>query len=60
MTPPDIVKDVLGIDAPPEQVAEDLKAYADVLAEIAKLRALDLSHLQPAVIFSPVGKPARG
>ena len=54
MKKPDLITDVLGISLKPERVEENLTAYADILQEIAKLRTLDLSDVQPAVIFSPI------
>jgi len=54
MKKPDLITDVLGISLKPERVEENLKAYADILQEIAKLRTLDLSDVHPAVIFSPI------
>lgn len=46
-------KDILGIDLDPERREAVLKAYADVLVEIRKLRALDLTDVHPCVIFEP-------
>ena len=54
MKNPDLVRDVLGISLEPERVEENLAAYADILQEIAKLRSLDLSDVNPAVTFSPI------
>jgi hypothetical protein len=54
MSDPDLVRDVFGIALPPERTAENLAAFAEVLEEIAKLRALDLSSVQPAVVFRPL------
>lgn len=45
------LQDVLGLDLPPERVAEGLAAFADILAELRKLRRLDLTETHPAVIF---------
>ena len=36
-------KELLGLDLPPERLAEVLQAYADILAEIRKLRTLNLT-----------------
>ena len=49
----DLARDVLGITLADERLNEVLAAYADILAAIAKLRALDLSETHPAVIFDP-------
>lgn len=46
-------KDVLGVDVAPERLHENLGAYRDILAEIVKLRSLDLTDVPPAVIFDP-------
>jgi hypothetical protein len=59
----DPYQDVLGIDLPTERREEVLAAYRDILAQIRKLRALDLTDLHPAVVFEPTipyrqgGKP---
>lgn len=44
---------VFGLDLPPERLQEVLAAYADILAEIRKLRALDLTDVHPAIVFEP-------
>lgn len=44
-------QDVLGLDLPHERLAEDLAAFADILAELRKLRRLDLTETHPVVIF---------
>ena len=51
--PLDLVRDVLGIDLPPEQLAENLAAFARILEEIQKLRALDLTDIHPSIVFDP-------
>jgi hypothetical protein len=50
---PDIFRDVLGIELPPERLAANLRLYADILAAVKKLRMLDLTETHPAVIFDP-------
>ena len=60
MTKPDLIRDVLGISLEPERVEENLTAYADILREIAKLRALNLSDVHPAIVFSPVDTAGGG
>ena len=47
------VQDLLGTALADERFREVLAAYGDVLAEIRKLRALDLKDIHPAVIFEP-------
>ena len=59
MKNPDLVRDVLGISLEPERIEENLAAYADILQEIAKLRTLDLSDVNPAVTFSPIAAAKR-
>lgn len=53
MKDPDPYKDVLGLDLPPERLQEMLAAYRDILAEIDKLRTLDLTDTHPAILFEP-------
>ena len=55
----DIVRAVIGPHVDSERLETLLVAYADMLAEIEKLRALDLTDVQPAVIFRP-GDRGRG
>lgn len=50
---PDPWSDVLGSDLDPARREEVLAAFATVLTEIEKLRALDLTDVHPAVIFEP-------
>ena len=45
--------DLFGLDLPPERLQEVLAAYADILVEIDKLRALDLTDVHPAIVFEP-------
>jgi hypothetical protein len=51
--PLDLVRDVLGIDLPPERLAGDLAAFARILEEIGKLRELDLTDIHPSIVFDP-------
>ena len=37
----------------PDRLQEVIKAYEPILAEISKLRELDLTDVHPAVIFEP-------
>jgi hypothetical protein len=53
MDNPDPYEDVLGLDLPPERLHEVLAAYRDILAEIDKLRTLDLTDTHPAIVFEP-------
>ena len=45
--------DLFGLDLPPERLQEVLAAFADILGEIIKLRALDLTDVHPAIVFEP-------
>jgi putative NADH-flavin reductase len=49
----DPFQEILGADATPERLQENLAAYRSILAEIQKLRQLDLTDIHPAVIFDP-------
>ena len=49
--PLDVVAELFGIDFPPERLAQNLAAYRDILAEIRKLRELDLTDVHPVVAF---------
>ena len=51
--PLDLVRDVLGIDLPPERLAENLAAFARIFEEIQKLRELDLTDIHPSIVFDP-------
>ena len=51
--PLDLVRRPLGIDLPPERLAENLAAFARILEEIGKLRKLDLTDIHPSVVFDP-------
>ena len=50
---PELVRDVLGIGLPPERLEENLAAFARILEEIQKLRALDLTDVHPSIVFDP-------
>ena len=49
----DPYKELFGLDLPPERLQEVLAAYGDILAEIRKLRSLDLTDVHPSVVFEP-------
>ncbi|MBI3527102.1 MAG: hypothetical protein HY067_03965 [Betaproteobacteria bacterium] len=53
MNDPDPYKDVLGLDLSPERLQEVVAAYRDILAEVNKLRTLDLTDTHPAILFEP-------
>ena len=50
---PDLYRDILGIDLPPERLAEILRLYAGILDAVKQLRTLDLTDTHPAVVFDP-------
>jgi hypothetical protein len=43
----------LGVEFAEQRVAHNLATYAPILAEISKLRELDLSEVHPVVVFDP-------
>lgn len=49
----DLFAELLGLELPAERLPEVLAAYGDILAEIRRLRALDLTDLHPAIVFEP-------
>ena len=51
--PLDPYADILGLDLPPERLAEVLNAFRGVLEELRKLRALNLTEIHPSIIFEP-------
>ena len=52
---PDPYRDILGLEVTPERLDENLAAFADIAAELRKLRGLDLTNVHPAVVFDPTG-----
>lgn len=63
-TPPDPTdptdpRRLTGLALPPERFAEVAAAFAEIRAEIDKLRALDLGETHPAVVFRPIGGDGR-
>jgi hypothetical protein len=49
---------LLSVELPADREAAGWRAFAPILAEIAKLRDLDLTDVHPAIVFSPsVGAP---
>jgi hypothetical protein len=51
--PLDPYADILGLELPPERLAEVLDAFRGVLEELRKLRALNLTDIYPSIIFEP-------
>jgi putative NADH-flavin reductase len=52
-TPLDVWTDVLDVQVTPERLQQNLASYTEILDEIKKLRALDLTDVHPAIIFEP-------
>lgn len=52
-TPLDVWTDILDVQVNPERLKQNLASYTEILDEIKKLRALDLTDVHPAVIFEP-------
>lgn len=48
------LRDIVGLDVDVERQSAVIGAYRDILVELNKLRALDLTDVHPAVIFSPI------
>ncbi|MBY0611746.1 MAG: hypothetical protein K2P80_06140 [Beijerinckiaceae bacterium] len=54
VTPPiEVWLDMLGIGPEEARLASNLESFRSILDEIKKLRALDLTNIQPAVVFDP-------
>jgi hypothetical protein len=51
--PLELFEEILGVDVTPQRSQHNLAAFRDILAEIRKLRTLDLTDTHPAVIFEP-------
>lgn len=49
----DLCKDILALDLPQERLEEVVAAYRDILAQVNKLRTLDLTDTHPAILFEP-------
>jgi hypothetical protein len=47
--------EIIGLDLTESEGAVVLAQYRAIAAEIAKLRALDLTDIHPAVVFDPLG-----
>ena len=52
---PDIepYRDILGVDVSESRLRENLDAFRSIVAEIRKLRGLDLTTVHPAIVFDP-------
>lgn len=53
MEPDDPIRELLGLDLPPERQAAVVAAYRDILANLEALRTLDLTDVHPAILFEP-------
>jgi hypothetical protein len=49
----DLWTDVIGLDLPESERVALLAHFRTIANEIAKLRALDLTDIHPAVLFDP-------
>lgn len=49
----ELLAEILGLELPIERLREVLAAYGDILAEIRRLRTLDLTDVHPAIVFEP-------
>jgi hypothetical protein len=58
--PLDPFTDILGVYTTPERLQENLETYRSILAEIRKLRELDLTDIHPTVIFEPTAAYRKG
>ncbi len=47
------LKEIIGVDLPDAELAEELAAFADIAAAIRRLRTLDLTEIHPVVIYDP-------
>ena len=47
--------EIIGLNLAEAEGAVVLAQYRAIAAEIAKLRALDLTDIHPAVVFDPLG-----
>ena len=56
----DLVKRLSGSTLDDARLQEVIRAYTPILAEIAKLRTLDLQQVHPAVLFEPTAPYRRG
>jgi len=50
----DVLAQWMGAPFVPERLAHNLRLYGSIVAEIERIRELDLSDLHPAVIFDPL------
>lgn len=55
----DIILELFGIGPEAERLNENIAIYRELLHEIARLRALDMTDIHPAVVFDP-SLPYRG
>lgn len=53
MEPTDPIRELLGLDLPPDRMEAVVAAYRDILGSIEALRSLDLTDVHPAIVFEP-------
>ena len=56
---PEFFRDLFGIGPEGERLGANIEVYRDILREIARLRALNMTDIHPAVVFDPT-LPYRG
>jgi hypothetical protein len=56
----DLFNDILGVYVTAERLQDNLESYRSILAEIQKLRSLDLTDIHPTVIFEPTAAYRKG
>jgi len=56
----DPFNDILGVYVTAERLQDNLESYRSILAEIQKLRSLDLTDIHPTVIFEPTAAYRKG
>ncbi|HUC18473.1 MAG TPA: hypothetical protein VMA37_12400 [Acetobacteraceae bacterium] len=48
------LKEIIGLDLPDAELAEEVAAFADIAEAIRRLRMLDLTEIHPVVIYDPL------
>ena len=51
--PLDVWTDILDVQVDPARLKQNLASYSEILEEIKKLRAVDLTDIHPAIICEP-------
>lgn len=53
------LQEIIGLELPDAELAQEIAAFADIAAAIRRLRELDLAEVHPVVIYDPT-LPYRG